>query len=397
MMISSDKLVLHRLNYYSSKRSRFFFSLLLLLIFLFFLYTLFGDPSQVLNWSTEDWLQWLSNTWKKIKDEPTTVIWSILSLLLPFLHLVYINQIHYRERLFLTSSEIQYQSPMPFFLQWLKPDWSIKWSMIKTAYFKPAKLGRGPLAVFMVIETSSLSKKIIPCIWIDPNNLEQSPSLLQSQWQSFNPQQTKLILPSCPVIKYFTLMGIDVKTEQIDNNLSDKSFEFALESNPHSLIAVILLLTFLIYASVDSIINSETYIDKSFYQIYLWSGVVTSIIVMGWQMIAKVPKSESFAVGLFFGGALGVALYPGLLRINQLTDTQGLQTYQYVLQSDYSLKSLDNDELPRLFFKTDLDYWSHFEPDSIHEIELRKGGLEFYQINMAPIYADMRQYFRSSK
>jgi hypothetical protein len=392
MFTSDDKLVLHNLNSYYSKTLDLLIIFVIFLMLAAFVFFLFDEPYEVLNWSIKDWLQWLSDAWEKINNDPTK-IWPILSLLFPFLHMVYMYQAHHRERFILTSSGIHYQSPMPGFLQWLKPDWSINWSMISGAYFKPAKLGRGPTSVFLVIETSVFSKKMTPCIWFDPNNSEHPPSLLQLQWQSFSPQQTKHTLPHCPVTKYFTRMGIEVKTDKIDNLLSEQPLAFALESNRHSLTAMILFLTLFIYALLDLTLNPEAYVDKPFYQIYFWGGVFASLLVMGWLIWAKVPKSESIGIALFFGIAFGAALYPGLLRINQLTDTQGLQTYQYVLQSDYSLKSLDDEKLPRLYFLSDFDYWSHFEPESLHDIELRKGGLGFYQINMAPIYDDMREYF----
>jgi hypothetical protein len=166
-----------------------------LLLFVFFTYT-------------------LDNIWENLKNEPA-VIWQVLfCIMVPFLQLIYFYMAHHRERFLLTSSGIQYQSPMPFFLQWLKPDWSIKWSMLKTAYFKPAKLGRGFQSVFMIIETTLVSQKIIPCVWIDPNDSEQIRSF--SRWQLFHPQQTKHTLPYCPIVKYFTRMGIEVKTDQID-------------------------------------------------------------------------------------------------------------------------------------------------------------------------------------
>jgi len=56
--------------------------------------------------------------------------------------------------------------------------------MIETAYFELAKLGRGALSAFTVIEATLLSKKIIPCAWVEPNDSEQRCSFLQ--WQSFS-------------------------------------------------------------------------------------------------------------------------------------------------------------------------------------------------------------------
>ncbi len=40
------------------------------------------------------------------------------------------------------------------------------------------------------------------------------------------------------------------------------------------------------------------------------------------------------------------------------------------------------------------EYWAQFESGSIHHFELRKGGLGFYQLNMAPVYAAMKEFYR---
>ncbi|HEW97489.1 MAG TPA: hypothetical protein ENF37_02435 [Beggiatoa sp.] len=192
-------------------------------------------------------------------------------------------------------------------------------------------------------------------------------------------------------------MSVTVQMEQVEPVLQPQAAEFALESNPHSLAAMVLLFTFIGYGLLDFLINQETYAQRALYEIYLGGGVVIAIVVMLWLLAAKLPKLESIMIGCFVGCAVGAALYPGLLRINQLTDTTCLQTYQYVLQKDYALKPLKDETLPTLFFKSDLDSWSHFELKSIHDIQLRKGGLAFYQINMAPIYADMRQYFKNAR
>jgi hypothetical protein len=393
MLTSSDKLVLHQFNYFYSTRWEKIGFFIFIFLALLFLAILFYKHPDILNWGFEDWVQWLNRVWEKIQDEPT-VIFQIASVLLSVLPMAYMSMAHKRERIFLTPSGMQYQSPLPGLLQWFKPDWSIKWSQIRTAYFKPAaiKIGHGPLSMTLVIETASQRRKINPCAWIDPNEPKDTrPSL---QWHTFSLQQTKHVLSQCPVVKYLTKMGIEVKMEAVENTLLAQKAEFALESNPHSLTAAILFFTFIGYGLLDLLINQETYAESPLYDVYLGGGVVAAILVMNWLIRAKVPKRESILVALLFGGAFGMALYPGLLRINQLTDTRGLQTYQYVLQQDYSLKPLNDSALPSFYFESDLDYWSHFDWDSIHNIELRKGGLNFYQINMAPIYADRREYFR---
>ena len=96
------------------------------------------------------------------------------------------------------------------------------------------------------------------------------------------------------------------------------------------------------------------------------------------------------------GCALAAALYPGLLRVNQLTDRGGLVSHRYALQADLSLKPVE-DGLPVLRFPRYADYWAHFARGSLHEFALRRGGLGFYQVDMAPVNEDMRAWYRSAR
>jgi hypothetical protein len=49
--------------------------------------------------------------------------------------------------------------------------------------------------------------------------------------------------------------------------------------------------------------------------------------------------------------------------------------------------------LPTLKFDEAREYWAHQEPGSLHAFLLRQGGLGFYQVEMAPIYAKTRKFY----
>jgi len=51
---------------------------------------------------------------------------------------------------------------------------------------------------------------------------------------------------------------------------------------------------------------------------------------------------------------------------------------------------------PELDFSKYSYYWHQFKLGTIHQFELRKGGLGFYQVNMEPVREKMRAYFRGS-
>ena len=54
-------------------------------------------------------------------------------------------------------------------------------------------------------------------------------------------------------------------------------------------------------------------------------------------------------------------------------------------------------DLPVLRFEGYADYWRQFKLGTTHSFELRKGGLGFYQVNMQPVRARMREYFTGER
>ena len=174
---------------------------------------------------------------------------------------------------------------------------------------------------------------------------------------------------------------------------------FALEKNKHSLIAMVLIVLLGLYALIDYMLNLEAFvIEPDLLGIILLSLMV---VVVSYLVLKKgrIPVTESLGLAVILGVVSGLATPPVLLRLNQLTDDDGLRTYQYLLNNQLMLVPLENQEgdLPVLYFPDNNEYWEHFEDNSQHNISLRKGGLGFYQVNMSPIYKDMREYYTSKR
>ena len=120
----------------------------------------------------------------------------------------------------------------------------------------------------------------------------------------------------------------------------------------------------------------------------LWS--LLCGIVLAWN---RVPQAESWGVSVVLGAAFAAALYPGLLRVNQLTDGEGLKPQQYRLEDYVRLKALDP-QLPDLLFIDYHEYWQQFPRGSQHEFLMRKGALGFHQVDMGPVHERMREFYR---
>ena len=171
---------------------------------------------------------------------------------------------------------------------------------------------------------------------------------------------------------------------------------FALEKNRFSLVTMVLIFLLGLYALIDYMLNLEVFVVEPDLAGIVLLSILT--IVLSYLVLKKgeIPVTERLGLAVLLGITFGLATPPALLRLNQLTDNDGLRTYQYRLNSKLELvpaEILAND-LPVLYFPNNKEYWGHFDDNSQHEISLRKGGLGFYQVNMRPVYRDMRAYYQ---
>jgi hypothetical protein len=169
---------------------------------------------------------------------------------------------------------------------------------------------------------------------------------------------------------------------------------FALEKNRWTLATVIAFFALFVYALLDGLfLNPETYAEPPRFAAYAVAGAVVAIAVFGLLRRAGAPAGESVALALLTGAALGAALYPGLLRINQLTDRHGLQVHVYEHRGGGHFVPRASGP-PPLDLSRYAEYWGKLRAGAGYEFELRRGGLGFYQLNLAPLYAAMREHYR---
>ena len=125
------------------------------------------------------------------------------------------------------------------------------------------------------------------------------------------------------------------------------------------------------------------------------AGIALCVVGQQWMRRARVPTAESIAVAVLAGAAFGAALYPGLLRINAPTDTEGLTVHEYRMTAPSHFAPV-REGLPLVDFpERHAEFWSSQPAGTIEKFELRKGGLGFYQINMRPIYDRIESFYQS--
>ena len=167
---------------------------------------------------------------------------------------------------------------------------------------------------------------------------------------------------------------------------------FDLQSHPRTKVAVAVFLALLVYAAVDTFFLDETYVENFQWTTWTVAGLITVYLAQRWISDPKIPKMVSIGLAVMMGLGVAVALYPGLLRLNQLTDNEGLQPHEYILREYAELDPVE-DGLPTVRFNYYSDYWCQFPLGSSHRLYLRRGGLGFYQLDQAPLADAMRSYY----
>ena len=339
-----------------------------------------------------DWGEVSRHARESLSRDIWDLVLFITVVLLTLAQFVYIRRARRLERLVLTDSGIRYQSALPKALQFLMPEWSAKWNDITRAYFRKKKGAYGPGSIELVLITyRGEESKLRPYLWVDPAGPQP-----ESSWQALrkiqtmNPTDLRRAILDSPVVRF---AAPRLPRFEIAKSWEKVPFPYALETNRRALAALMVCAALVAYGFADIVINQETYASRPPYAFFALLGVVAALIAGRWLGGESVPRAERVGLAIILGATFGAALYPGLLRINQLTDRVGLQTYLYQLQRDGSLAPLQTGP-PDLNFPRYADYWSSFSAGSLHEFRLRKGGLGFYQVDMTPINDAMRKHFR---
>ena len=338
-----------------------------------------------------DWGEISRHAWKSLVEDIRDLVFFIAAVLFGLAQWVYVKRAQRLERVVLTDTGIRYQSALPKALQFLLPEWSARWNEITRAYFRKKKAVQGPGSIELVLVTYRGEEcRLRPYLWVDAADSEpESPWRALHKIQSMKAPDLRRVILDSPAVRF---VAAHLPRFDTESSWDKVPLLYALETNRRALAAVALFGVLTAYGLADFVINEETYAARPPFSFFTLLGVIVALIAGRWLRGGNVPYAERVGLALVLGATFGAALYPGLLRINQLTDRVGLQTYLYQLQRDGSLAPLQTGP-PDLKFPRFADYWSSFSVGSLHEFRLRQGGLGFYQVDMSPINEAMREYF----
>lgn len=391
--------VLMRRQSQSSRTERWVAVLLMLALFsalAWIMYLFFGNPFGTLDAET---LAKLAGKFvEHLRGGPADKLIEFLALIVfSGVHFWYFRRASKYERLHLDQAGIRYQSPLPHLLRALQPDWSLQWSQVREIRIVVPKAVYHPNLAVLEIDAGPAKRKLQALLWSVVDSEGKAPESDGVSWRerffagigsARDREKTRQAIEQSPIVSYARQAGVKVSSGTARGIGSG----FALEGHRHALVAAALVLFLLCYTVVDLALNEEIYAVDPPLVLYAVAGAIAVLAGMLWLAAAGVPRAETLGLSLLLGGALGFALYPGVLRLNEATDDEGLRAYEYRL-TQYVVFSPVDSNLPVLEFPKDEDYWRQFKLGTTHRFELRKGGLGFYQVNMQPVHARMREYF----
>jgi len=334
----------------------------------------------------------------KLREHPIDVIQILLILFAMAASIWYPRRAAKLERVFLDATGVRYQSPLPDFLRPLRPSWSLQWSQLRELRIAVPKATYHPNLVFLEFDAGEVRKKLQALYWVPEDSKARVPEELLSWRDRFfvgsgSARERERILRAAeqsPIILYAKQVGVKVTTGAM------RQPGFTLESNRHTLAAAIIVIVLVLYTLFDMMLPDESYAVDPPLVLFALGGAIAALAAMLWLAFSGAPRPVGLGLALLLGAATAFALYPGALRINEATDSEGLHSYEYRLKS-YSVFEPVDPKLPPLDFSNFNDYWGQFKLGTTHQFELRKGGLGFYQVDMAPVRDRMRAYFSGKR
>ena len=138
---------------------------------------------------------------------------------------------------------------------------------------------------------------------------------------------------------------------------------------------------------------NEYYAQDAPYLALVVSGIVGGASTFMHLKRVEPDRLDSYLYGVLVGLGIALAMYALLPRVNAVTDSGGLKSYEYVLGADKIWRT-DSGLAPDLeiYLETSA-WWQQYQPGDTRLFDLRKGGLGLWQVDMSKIYAEQKAYY----
>lgn len=327
--------------------------------------------------------------WNSLRERPDH-LFAVVAMPFVLLYLAVEQPARLKDRVVVDATGIAFQRPARFRLPLTPRAWSISRARLKKAELGPP-LGPG---FMLTLSDGVQTRRIIVDEWVTPDTPRETVKVLikqrlQRRQKRIAPEEALRLAEETPLLRALRACGVAIQRPDASSPLV-----FDLFRNGHAALAVILLAVIGLYGAVDLIALDETYAGFFPWTTWISGGVVAAALSYLWLSRAKLPFVIAAVLSLMLGLDTGFAMYPGLLRLNRFTDTAGAQPHEYVLREYVRLEPRETG-LPVIDFNQGREYWRQFQPGASYTLYLRRGGLGFYQLDLAPVYAATRAFYEN--
>jgi hypothetical protein len=326
----------------------------------------------------------LSGFYSSLDEESVSSLIPILGMFAGILIGSYFIRVALRGQIVFDEVTISYQSRLPHFMQFIRPDWRCRWDEIKVASLQPGATSH-VLAQQLVIAALNNTHTMTPWHWVEQ---DKQPSFRNMQLPQ-GKEAEKAFHETALVVLFRDKSLLTDSSETVV--VKDK-----FDSDPRVISIAVIFVLLISYFVVDQYFGIEEFYAGT--PPYLWMiGMGAFVAVLAHKLL---PEGNELAarvrlISIFLGIGVALAAHPLLLRVNASTDETGLQAYEYELIEVGLWQAANSGEVPNLKFDIGSPYWNQFNVGDRKEYEIRQGGLGFAQLNMAPLYAEQRIFYES--
>ena len=330
---------------------------------------------------------------KLYENNPGRLV-EILGVLMIMVIHPWISYVLSRDEIVIGSTGIAFKTSIPSWVPSVISGWATPWSRVRSVDIRLLMGASQP--TLAITDVAGGHRKILIDAWILSGEEPKKPTLRDAFRYQKTPrfatlEEMKAHAEASPLIQALRANNVAIRyPEAIGTGLM-----FDLQSNLRTKLVVVALLGLLFYAALDTFYISEAYIyiDSLQWSFWIIAGLITVLLVKRWITDSKIPRLVSIGLAVVAGISVGLALYPGLLRLNQLTDSNGSISHDYVLRDYVHLVPVHSGP-PEITFSHYHDYWKQFQLGSVQKLYLRHGGLGFYQLDETPLHDAIRAYYK---
>jgi hypothetical protein len=326
--------------------------------------------------------------WNALTDRPDH-LFAVISMPFIMLYLAIEQPARLKDKIVVDESGIAFQRTSRLRLPFMPRGWFFPWARLRKTELS---LVLGAASPVLVLSDGTRTQRVPVHEWVASDTPRETVLRLQKERVQMRrkriaPEEALRLAGESPLVRALRARGVAIQRPDASSPLV-----FDLLKNRHAAAAVVLLAAIGLYGVVDLVLLDETYTGSFPWTLWTMAGVIVAILTYRWLSAAKLPFAIAIALALMIGLDVGLAMYPGLLRLNQFTDTAGMQAHEYVLREYVRLEPLEAG-LPVIEFEQGIGYWQQFKPGASYTLHLRHGGLGFYQLDLAPVYAATRAFY----